>query len=293
VETRRVFLIKKYELNSLINWKLYGSNILKVGLSAIIKDRGPYIQEWVAFHAMVGVEKFYLYTHKCTDDTVEKIKKLQKYYDIKSFTVSDVAKTPQFDAYRHAYQTFNHEIDWMAFIDGDEFLFSPISLDIRVQLEKYSYKRMSALAVYWSCFGSGGHINEPKGLIIENFIYRSDLKFHKNQHIKSIVMGRQGPAVKINDPHVFETTYGTFDELLRPIYWGKPDCEPSHQYLRINHYVTQSRNYYMNIKMQTTRPDNGQLRDEAYWDEHDKNDICDQSLDKLIPDLKKILKSFG
>lgn len=265
---------------------------LKLGLTAILCDRGPYINEWVAFHYLVGFRKFYLYTHRCKDNTIEAINELKKHFDIKSFNVSESAKFPQFESYRHSYLQHNHEVDWMAFIDGDEFLFSPNSIDLQTQLEKFSYERLSALGVYWACYGSSNHIKEPAGLIIENFTHRAELEFPKNKHIKSLVIGHQGATVKINNAHYFETQYGTFDELMRPISWGLSEHAPNHEFFRINHYVTQSYNYYLEKKSQYDRPDWGTKRETNYWEEHNKNDVNDSSMEKFLPPLRQIMSSL-
>jgi len=265
---------------------------VKLGLTAILCDRGPYIKEWIAFHYLAGFRKFYLYTHRCKDNTIEIIHELKKHFDIKSFNVSESAKFAQFEAYRHSYLEHNHEIDWMAFIDGDEFLFSPYSADLQTPLEKFSCERLSALGVYWAIYGSSHHIKEPTGLIIENFNYRAELDSHKNKHIKSLVIGHQGATVKINNPHYFETQYGTFDELMRPVSSGISEHAPTHEFFRINHYVTQSYNYYVEKKSQYDKADVGTKRDPTYWEEHNKNDVKDSSMEKFLAPLREMMSSL-
>jgi hypothetical protein len=265
---------------------------MKLGLTAILCDREPYIKEWICFHYLVGFRKFYLYTNRCTDDTISSIKQLKKSFDIKSFNVADSSRAPQFEAYRHAYREFNHEIDWMAFIDGDEFLFSPKNEGLIPCLEKFNYEKLSALGIHWACYGSSQHIDEPVGLIIENFNYRAELSHHKNKHIKSIVKGKQGSMIKIDNPHYFLTEYGTFDEKFRFLdRGGISQYEPTHQDFRINHYVTQSYNYYTNKKAKYLRPDNNSARGTSYWDEHNLNDVKDDLMLKFLPSLRNLISS--
>ena len=223
----------------------------------------------------------------CNDKTVEVISDLNKTFDIKSLDVSNTSENPQIKVYKHAYEEYNHEIDWMAFIDGDEFLFSPKSTQIQSILEKYSYERLSALGVHWACYGSSNHIEEPKGLIIQNFNYRAELQDHKNKHVKSLVIGRQGTTVNAHNPHYFQTQYGTFDENLRPLKAGISEYEATHSYLRINHYVTQSYNYYFEKKAKYARPDNGEMRNNKFWEEHNQNDIQDKSSRQNVIDVLK------
>ena len=45
------------------------SNYLAV--CAIYRDEGPYLREWVEFHRLAGVERFYLYDNGSTDEHEE------------------------------------------------------------------------------------------------------------------------------------------------------------------------------------------------------------------------------
>jgi hypothetical protein len=222
---------------------------MKLGITTIIKNRGRWIKEWVAFHHLIGFDIFYIYIHDSNDESLDICKKLQSHFDIRHFVLDEKTSQPQYFAYNHSYQNFCHEVDWMAFIDGDEFLFPTNSDSLKDLLEKFFYMRTSALAVYWATFGSSGHLHEPDGLIIENFRYRGKNEMPANRHVKSIVKGRQGELVKcIKDPHVFNTPYGTVDEKLRPITGGLTNHIPTYEFVRINHYATQSREFYLNFK---------------------------------------------
>ena len=41
-----------------------------LALCAIVRDEGPYLAEWIAFHRLVGVERFHLYDNGSTDETM-------------------------------------------------------------------------------------------------------------------------------------------------------------------------------------------------------------------------------
>src|SRR3990167_2033923 len=160
-----------------------------IGITTIQRNRAPWIKEWIAFHYLVGFRKFYIYLHKCTDDTEKILTKLKEKFDIQIIIVSSALEWPMMECYSDSYARFGNEVDWMAFIDGDEFLFPVKDKSMEIALKKYSGKKISALGVYWSCFGSSGHIKEPKGLIIENYKYRAEDNYSNNRHIKSIVRG--------------------------------------------------------------------------------------------------------
>lgn len=271
---------------------------MKLGIATIQRNRAPWILEWLAFHYLVGFRKFYIFTHKCTDDTEFLVKKLSSFFDIKSFTVDENANGPQYVCYKYAYQNFCHEVDWMAFLDGDEFLFSPKSIEIQPILEEFFYRKISAIGVHWACFGSSGHIAEPQGLILENYRYRGPDDLYANRHIKSIIMGRQHDSIKIgNDPHLFRTPLGTYDEKMRLIESAITSNSATFENLRINHYMVQSRSFYLNFKKFGGTPMDvvGKpiIRPESWWNESDRNDLHDSSVEKFISPLKDLISSIG
>lgn len=212
---------------------------MRLGVTTIQRDRAPWIKEWIAFHYLAGFRKFYVYLHKCSDDTEKILEGLKKHFDIKIFIVDPALKAPQLGCYQDAYNNFGDEVDWMAFIDSDEFLFPVRDESMEAALSEFDDKKISAFGIYWASFGSGGHIEEPSGLIIENYRYRADLNFKDNSHIKSIVRGRgEEGLVRIGGtPHLFETTFGTFDEKLRQVTHGLTNYKPVYDKFRINHYV--------------------------------------------------------
>ena len=131
---------------------------MKLGICTIQRDRGRWLKEWVAFHHAVGFSKFYIFLHRCQDDSEEVVRQLQRDFDIRCFVLSADVPRPQLAAYQHAYQTYEHEIDWMAFIDGDEFIFPTQNQSIQEVMERYQYEKVSALGVWWACYGSNNHL---------------------------------------------------------------------------------------------------------------------------------------
>ena len=263
---------------------------MTLGICTIQRDRGPWVEEWVAFHHLVGFRKFYFFAHRCRDDTLDVLRRLQRRFDLQAFVLGDETDRPQLHAYQHAYARFGHEVDWMAFIDADEFLFPTAGDDIAPVLDAYRKADLSALGVYWLCFGSSGHLTEPPGLITENYLRRAPDDFPPNHHVKSIVRGGLGEALRVSpSSHVFNTPRGTFDELHRPVTAGyMPQLTPSHRHLRINHYVCQSYAFFKNFKQRSGAPDAGRdmVRPDSWWEGHDRNDLIDPGIGRFIPALK-------
>ena len=95
-----------------------------LSICAVYRNEGPYLREWVAFHQLVGVERFYLYNNRSDDDASRGARAVHR-----GGRRSTIHDWPQWPAQTQAYDDClkNHRDDsrWIAFIDLDEFLFSP------------------------------------------------------------------------------------------------------------------------------------------------------------------------
>lgn len=260
---------------------------MRVAITSIQRNRNPYIVEWIAFHLAMGFNQFYIYAHKTTDGMKETLLELSKYYPIQVFAL-ELDDYPQLYAYQHAWQNFGNTVDWMAFIDGDEFLFPTQSNSIQDALSAYAHTPISALGVFWKCYGSNGHQVDPAGLILENFPRHSCADYEPNRHIKSILKG--GAKVDMYRSHLFETEHGTFDENLRPINDGyMRSYEPTYDFFRINHYVVQSKEFFLKIKQVMGSADlpGGVMRSDEFFVSHDRNEENDGVALTFLPQLKK------
>jgi Glycosyltransferase family 92 len=268
---------------------------MNLALCSIQKNRGPWLAEWVVFHVMVGVQKFYLYLHGCSDQSLLVATELTRHFDLEVVVIPGDVVAPQLKAYHHCYSTHGHKHDWLGFIDGDEFLFSPAEMDLKEVLAQYRYGKLSALGVYWATFGSSHHEKEPSGLIIENYTKRAHQQFEVNTHIKSVVMGRQGPHCLPVTSHHFKSIHGTYDTSGRLIEWGYTKNNPDYSQLRINHYVTQSLEYFTKTKSVAGKADVSPRsnRDMAWFDAHNRNEVDDDSMRPFSLKVKESLVNLG
>jgi len=260
--------------------------MMKLGVTSIQRNRGKWIVEWLAFHMLMGFRHFYIYTHLCDDDTEAKLLKLARHYDIQVYRMGQQA-LPQLTAYQHAYDTHGADMDWMAFIDGDEFLQPAEGMEIATALSGFDGAPLSALAAYWICYGSNGHLQDPDGLVVKDYPRHSRHDFAGNHHVKSIVRGRQ--QIQVRGSHVFDTAHGTFDEQLRPVDRGwMNDLAPSHARLRINHYSVQSFEFFKRTKQNSGAPDGhaGLVRPDSWFFEFDRNECDDGSSYRFLVPLQ-------
>jgi hypothetical protein len=207
-----------------------------LSICAVYRDEAPYLREWVEFHRPVGVERFFLYDNLSSDEHREV---LAPYVADGSVTIHDWPQWPaQIQAYDHCLKHHSDDARWIAFIDLDEFLFSPEGTPLPEVLREF--EEFPGVGVNWAMFGSSGHSTPPPGLVIESYLRRSDDP-GINRHIKSVVNPRRVRGFCV--PHFFMYDDGlAVDEQRRPIT-GPPYSHTdgvSFSRLRLNHYAIKS-----------------------------------------------------
>ena len=263
-----------------------------LGITSLQRNRGPWLAEWFAFHHMLGFNRFYFYAHLCTDNTFEVLAVLGRKLEIQVIPINDTMDQVQLVAYMHACKSYINEVDWMAFIDGDEFLFPTQCNWFPDALLPYASPSISAIGVYNVTFGSSNHLIEPKGLITENFRHcNSSPTFMPNRRIKSIVKGHQ-QVVVTSCGNFFNTPGATVDEDGRQITWGYPkDHIPTYRNFRFNHYVCQSYEFFKSFKQYSGHADASAstVRGEGWWKYFDQNVDYDTSLERFATKLKETI----
>jgi hypothetical protein len=215
----------------------------------IYRDHASYLREWLEFHRLMGIERFYLYDNGSTDEHLDV---LGPYLADGTVTLHEMEFfPPQYAAYRHCIKEHWHESRWIAFIDIDEFLFSPSGLPLPEVLAEY--EEAPAVGVNSVVFGTSGQRRRPDGLVIENYIAATGY----DRGIKSIADPRR--VVDVVTPHHFVHSDGLpVDENHYPVP-GPGTNYTSMTRLRINHYHTKSEEE-LRAKYALLRPDTGKPR---------------------------------
>ena len=136
----------------------------ELGIAVIIKNEGPYIEEWVRYHLLVGAGIIYIYDNESTDNTrqilepyINSGKVVYKYFP---------GIAMQLPAYNDALRRYKNSCKYIAFIDADEFLF-PLkereSIANIVSSLLDMNPEVGGLAVNWRMFGSSFHEEKPYG----------------------------------------------------------------------------------------------------------------------------------
>lgn len=249
-----------------------------LSIGAIFKNEAPYLREWLLFHHLNGVERFYLYNNNSCDQYINVVEPFIKRGLVELFDWP--YESGQVSAYQDCLVRTAGRSRWVAFIDIDEFLFCPQQLltDFLRRYEAYP-----GVAVNWLIYGSNGHINEPEENVVDAYTRRSHKDFVVNRHVKCIVDPRR--TVKPLNPHSFIFTDGAaVNERLQPVCG--PTCDHVCGHIRLHHYFSKSKAYFAK-KIDRGRATTHLKRDWKIFHGHDRNEVFDPLAGQVFEQLQQ------
>ena len=241
-----------------------------LAIVAIMKNEGPYLREWIEFHKLMGVEKFYLYDNESNDDTQDILKPYIK-SGLVDYTFFPGQKR-QLPAYEDCISKHKKETKWLAVIDLDEFIVPVKDADIQSFLNRQSQK-IAQFIIPWVIFGSNGHNDKPDGLVIENYTKRAK----RSWLYKSIINPRMVMNMGCHEHNVAGST-----QSLKM------------SDIRVHHYHCKS---WAEYKLRAARGDAWDGMDAGIkkyqrecFDKHDLNEVVDNTAARFAPQISKIIK---
>lgn len=210
-----------------LDWRLR-ADAEELAIAAIFREEAPFLDDWLRFHHGVGVGHFYLYNNFSTDHfrAVLAPWMARGLVTLHEWPVA----VGQLPAYRHCVREYRLQARWIAFIDVDEFLFSPRQADLRPILA--GYRDVPGLLVYSPYFGAAGHQARPAEPVPLAFTRRAPLARFT---AKTIANPRRVYAIR--NVHTFKywegESVGTDRQPLRT-------DAPCLDLLRLNHYWSRS-----------------------------------------------------
>ena len=272
----------------------------------MFRDEAPYIDEWLRFHLDRGVEHFFLYDHGSSDggEAVLAPYVARGLVTLHRWPVQEKIED-QVAAYNHTLAHYGTLSRWIAFIDLDEFLFSPQgSLPDKLR----GYEDYAGVFAFWRCYGSSGFRDQQPGRVTETYLRRAHEGWARNRRGKSIVDPRR--VERAVGPHHFIVKPGgelvnearqavrfgpvgrwTRQALLRlgriwprlpaDIYaaWTINGIAASAEVFRINHYVVKSlAEYVQKMDKNNLTKRHKKRYTPLYFRYHDRNEVLDPVL---------------
>ena len=266
-----------------------------LSIVAIIKNEGPYIAEWLEYHLIAGVTKFYIYDNESEDNLKEKLR---------PYIESGIVEYKYFPGYGMQQSAYNdilkkarRETYWLAVIDCDEFIV-PISTQTVPEFLK-EFEGYGGVEINWLLYGSSGKRHKEDGLVIERFKDHSlmDTEDNYNRIVKTISNPRFVIYIYTHDAKYIFAKYSVNSnkvKLKKNYNYREGALRMAHDKIRINHYETKSyEEYLLKLKRGRATQKSEELR---FWPIEkfnyiDRNDIKnDPIMDKYIPIIYKNLE---
>jgi hypothetical protein len=273
-----------------------------LSICTMYRDHASYLLEWLEFHRLVGAEHFFLYDNGSADDHLEV---LGPYLHEGIVEVHEWPIHPGLAAaFDHCVEHHRLDSRWIAFIDIDEFLFSPTGTPVAEILP--DYESSPGVGVNRVPFGPTGHETRPPGLVIESYVRRPKVI---QTAIKSIVdptavercrgahhfSYRDGRCAVDERKRILDPARKVPAEMTRAGKAARSNAAFTESFsaerLRINHYATKSAEEW-EVKLALPRPDTGTDRPQGARDRLlERLDAVpdDQAIMRYVPALKDAL----
>ena len=208
-----------------------------LSIACMAKNEGRFLKEWIEYHRIVGVERFYFYDNESSDNTKEILDPyIQDGIVIYRYVVGRVMLSP---VYQDAILKARGQSRWLAIVDLDEFIV-PKEKDSVPEFLK-DYEQYPAVGINRMQFDHNGHKIHPTehgGLVTANYTrVPKDPEHHCRIGVKSIVNPNE--VVYVSNPHYYYCkNASTVSEDLEP-------CGHLTKYypiskIQINHYAIRS-----------------------------------------------------
>lgn len=259
-----------------------------------MKNEGPYILEWIAYHRMIGFDDFVLFSNDCTDGTNLILNRLDQMGVIHHF---DNPLGPRMDPQRAAYSRAGkmdivRDADWVMIVDADEF--------VNVRLGDGHIDRLieacdgaDAISLNWRFFGSGGQAHFDTDPVTRRFTRGSSHEAPENGLVwgfKTMFRPRVFDYFGVHRPKFFKDRELTpemakwvngagrdLGDAFHKKGWRSSADQVAYDFGQINHYAVKSREEFLLKRLRGTANSKNKDRiDTDYWDRFDLN-ACDDS----------------
>jgi hypothetical protein len=269
-----------------------------------MKNEGPFILEWLAYHRMIGVDDFLIYTNDCTDGTDTMLDLLQQkglvQHRQNPFKTMDMP--PQHAALQSAEsEPLMMNSDWAICMDVDEFINIKVgdgTLPALFAAMEQAIPGANMIALTWRLFGNADIDTYQDRFLIEQFALAAPeivRKPHQAWGFKTLFrnidiykkLGVHRP--KGLRPDLWDQVKwlnGSGAPMPRELFrngWRSTVETYGYDWVQLNHYAVRSAESFL------VKRDRGRVnhvdRDQGlhYWFRMNFNMVEDRSVQRMIP----------
>lgn len=260
-----------------------------ISIGAIFKNEAPYILEWIAFHRLIGVDKFFIFDNNSNDGTTEILAALHKVGIVQHTLFPGQAM--QIPAYREILRLHKNDAGWIAFIDADEFIMPTSGKTFLPDFLNALPDDVGAVALNWAVYGSSGRREPGKGPVLERFTKRG-YPGGVNGFYKTILRPSSCDEGVCNPHHFplkkgFRYVHADRSPVLAGEHFGISKAI-IWDYFKLNHYVIKSLSEFLFKKRARGLADQiNQKRDYDFFFHHDCRDVNDPVAPDLLAKVKE------
>ena len=259
-----------------------------LSIGAVFKDETDHLREWIEYHRIVGVERFYLL---CNDDDPTPGREVLAPYIESGLVIFEVFPSHEQEwipriIFERILEIVREDSTWVMFIDLDEFALPKQTDSLPKVLRSYDRDPIGGLVMHWKCFNSAGHLTHPKKTLqIEAYTRCLPDRHRFHATVKSVI--RTHTVDKTRGGHVFRYKPGFYhvNELKVRVPDGVyKDSSLAFRNVQLNHYSTRSKaDYARKIQRGWPRPRSREKSVEVrwrLWDKHHEGNIFDDEMPK-------------
>ncbi|WP_254606346.1 glycosyltransferase family 2 protein [Sphingomonas bacterium] len=277
-------------------------------LVATMRNEGPFLIEWVAYHRLIGFDEILVCTNDCVDGSPDLLDVLQDRGLVRHLRCTPApGEKAQIVAYAAAERVL--AADWpdvLMVLDADEFLNVHVG-DRRLADLLAAVPDATAVLVNWRIFGSAGHPDWSPRPVTGRFTRAARRDSGVNWPFKTLFRNPQAYHCPLL-PHGPGFARDGWPGLLRAVDGGGavlPDryaradtflqSEPgtvSWRLAQVNHYNTRSRADYLAKHHRGGGQGPGRWDRDANWVVFDRNEEEDRTIRHWTPALEEAMAAL-
>ncbi|WP_439138658.1 glycosyltransferase family 2 protein [Roseicyclus sp.] len=237
----------------------------RFGIVTMMKDEGPRILEWLAYHRLIGAEDIWIYSNDCRDGSdllLDHLAKMGLCHHIRN--VVPPGKKPQPHALNRAgADPAVHAPEWLIVMDADEFLHIKTGDGTLAALLAACPAKVDGIAMNWRMMGSNEQIAWSDASLMTQFTRGADDDFRRGWGVKTLFRPFAGMKLGIHRPsmqgakHDHDKACRLLDQIwvngsavrMPPSFmrdgWRGSAATTGYALAEIAHFAVQSREAYL------------------------------------------------
>lgn len=277
----------------------------RITLVSTVKDEGPYLLDWLCWHALAGVTDFLIYTNDCTDGTDELLDalagvglltRLDNPADTDTAAGSDARPHPRALA-RARVHPLVQASDWLMALDADEYLVPRAAAPgIDGLIDAITARAASEMLVTWRFFGSAGRLRYTTTPVITRFQQAAPDDHARGYGFKTLFANTGALRMQIHHPNLYGPALraGVVRRMVNgsgaiidaaDLHWKHTPETHGYGLAQVNHYAIRSIEEYLLRRMRGDAIGAHSRYDDAYFHRHDRNEITDTTARARAPEV--------